>query len=275
MRIDSHQHFWKYDKKKHSWITDEMSVIRKDFSPIDFEPHLKAHELDGTVAVQVDEIESETEFLLSLSEKYDYIKGVVGWIDLRDPQAEKRMHSFSKRKKLVGFRAIMQGTHDREYFLHQQFINNVNKLSQFDWTYDLLVYHDQMPSLIDFVGQLNETRLILDHIGKPDIRGGERKKWEKSLRTIAGHPGIYCKLSGMITEADYKNWTYDQLKPYMDLVFEAFGPDRICYGSDWPVCLVAGTYAQTMGVVERYLENFDPEIKNKIFGLNAVNFYKL
>ncbi len=275
MRIDSHQHFWKYTVETHGWINDEMSAIRKDFFPADFIPNLSDHQLQGTIAVQADQSEQETDFLLTLAEQNDFIKGVVGWMDLKDPNAELKMVSYANRNKLVGFRSIMQGAKDEDFFLNDYFIQHVNKLSAFNWTYDLLVYHYQMSSLIEFLGKIKDTRLILDHIGKPDIKNGEIKKWKESINILANHPGIYCKLSGMITEADYQQWTYEQLKPYMDIVFEAFGADRICYGSDWPVCLVAGSYTQTIGVVERYLESADVETKKKIFGLNAVNFYKL
>ncbi|NBO59250.1 MAG: amidohydrolase, partial [Chitinophagia bacterium] len=199
MRIDAHQHFWKYAPTTHGWINDEMAVIRRDFLPNDLEPILSKHNIDGTVAVQADESIHETEFLLSLSEKHAFIKAVIGWIDLRSPQIHDQLAYFKKFRKLVGFRCIMQGQPDEAYLNNEIFIKNVALLKDFNYTYDLLVYHHQLPSVLKFIEKIPENRLILDHIGKPDIKAKNYSKWKENIFELAQHPGIYCKLSGMIT----------------------------------------------------------------------------
>ena len=275
MRIDAHQHFWKYAPTTHGWINDEMAVIRRDFLPNDLEPILSKHSIDGTVAVQADESIHETEFLLSLSEKHAFIKAVIGWIDLRSPQIHDQLAYFKKFRKLVGFRCIMQGQPDEAYLNNEIFIKNVALLKDFDYTYDLLVYHHQLPSLLKFIEKIPENRLILDHIGKPDIKAKNYSKWKENIFELAQHPGIYCKLSGMITEANYSTWKYDDIVPYMDAVGEAFGAERICFGSDWPVCLVAGNYDKMIGVVEKWASQLNQKDYNQLFGLNTSRFYNI
>ena len=275
MRIDAHQHFWKYDPSKHSWINDEMSVIRKDFLPNDLSPILRSHNLDGTVAVQADETMEETELLLSLSEQFDFIKAVVGWMDLRSPAAFETIAEFQSNKKLVGFRCIMQGQPDEQYLKNDTFIKNVSMLSDVNYTYDLLVFHDQLSSLIKMTERLPDNKMILDHIGKPTIKGKSISTWKENIFELAKHPGIYCKLSGMITEADYQQWKYDEIVPYMDVVAEAFGIDRLCYGSDWPVCLVAGNYKNMFEVVDQWAKQLNVADQEKLFGLNTCRFYNI
>jgi L-fuconolactonase len=275
MRIDAHQHFWKYAPTTHGWINDEMAVIRRDFLPNDLEPILSKHNIDGTVAVQADESIHETEFLLSLSEKHAFIKAVIGWIDLRSPQIHDQLAYFKKFRKLVGFRCIMQGQPDEAYLNNEIFIKNVALLKDFNYTYDLLVYHHQLPSVLKFIEKIPENRLILDHIGKPDIKAKNYSKWKENIFELAQHPGIYCKLSGMITEANYSTWKYDDIVPYMDAVGEAFGAERICFGSDWPVCLVAGNYDKMIGVVEKWASQLNQKDYNQLFGLNTSRFYNI
>lgn len=275
MRIDAHQHFWEYNPIKHSWISDEMSSIRKDFSPADLSPILISQHLDGCIAVQADETDQETKYLLDLSDEYEFIKGVVGWSDLKKTSTLENLKSDQRHPKLVGFRCIMQGQPDEMYLKNKVFQENLAVLSTMDYTYDLLIYHYQLPSLIQFVDQLPDNRLILDHLGKPDIKGHEIKEWKENIRILAAHPKIYCKLSGMITEADYMRWTSDDIVPYLDVVGEYFGTDRLCFGSDWPVCLVAGSYEKMMHVVEKWSDQFSSEVKNNIFGNNTERFYKI
>lgn len=275
MRIDAHQHFWKYTPATHGWINDEMSVIRKDFLPNDLEPILSKHHIDGTIAVQADESINETAFLLSLSEKHDFIKAVVGWIDLRSTEVNDQLAYYKQFKKLVGFRCIMQGQPDEAYLSNTNFIKNLNSLKEFNYTYDLLVYHHQLPSLLKLIDKVPENKLILDHIGKPNIKEKKFSKWKENIFELAKHPGIYCKLSGMITEANYSTWIYDDIVPYMDVVGEAFGTDRICFGSDWPVCLVAGQYDKMIGVVEKWASQLNSKTQEQIFGLNTCTFYNI
>ncbi len=272
--IDSHQHFWKYDPKQHAWITDEMRAIRRDFQPADLKVLLDANGVDGCVTVQVDQTEDETLRLLTLANQNDFIKGVVGWIDLRNKNLATRLEYFSTLKTLKGFRHIVQG--EGPGFLAQPaFIQGVNMLSKYDFTYDLLVYHHQLAEALTFARQVPETRIVIDHIAKPSIRTGDINAWKESMTAMAELPNVYCKVSGMVTEAQWPGWRYEHLLPYLDVVFEAFGPDRLMYGSDWPVCLVAASYEEQFSVVTKYLRAFPESEKNQVLGENAKRFYKL
>ena len=275
MRIDAHQHFWKYDPIRHDWIDESMKVIRKNFLPNDLSIEMKKNCIDGTIAVQVDETEEENYFLLKLTEENEFIKGIVGWMDLKSPTAEEQMQHWKKYQKIKGFRCIMQGKPDELYLKNDLFISQVKKLASYEFTYDLLVYHDQLPSLVRFVEKLPDNKMILDHLGKPDIKNKQLKTWKENIRILAQHPGIYCKLSGLVTEANHNQWSYDDLKPYLEIASEAFGIDRICFGSDWPVCLVAGSYSEVVGVIEKFSSQLNNEEKKRLFGTNTMKFYNL
>jgi L-fuconolactonase len=275
MRIDAHQHFWNYDPIRHEWIDDSMKVIRKNFLPSDLSIEMTKNGIDGTIAVQVDETEEENFFLLKLAEENEFIKGVVGWLDLRSAASEEAMAQWKKYKKMKGFRCIMQGKPDELYLKNDLFIAQVKKLASYEFTYDLLVYLDQLPSLIRFVEKLPDNKMILDHLGKPAIKNRELKNWKENIKILAQHPDIYCKLSGLVTEANHNNWSYDDLMPYLEIASEAFGIDRICFGSDWPVCLVAGSYSEVVGVIEKFSSQLNEQEKEKIFGSNTMKFYNL
>lgn len=272
--VDSHQHFWKYDSARHSWISDDMKVIRKDFQPVDLNPLLEKNHFEGSVAVQVDQTEDETLQLLSLSNQFDFIKGVVGWIDLRNPSLSSRLEYFSSLKKLKGFRHIVQG--EKRGFLSQgNFISGVQMLDRYHFTYDLLVYHHQLNEALEFVRQIPGTRIVVDHLAKPSIATHDIREWEKHMTAIAALPNVYCKISGMVTEAKWSGWKYDDFVPYLDVVMNAFGSKRVMYGSDWPVCLVAATYDQQLGIVQKYLKTVPEAEKKMILGENAKRFYNL
>ena len=272
--IDSHQHFWKYHPGKHGWITDDMEEIRRDFQPMDLKPLLDKNNIDGCVVVQVDQTEEETLQLLSLANQYPFIKGVVGWIDLRNKNLESRLEYFSTLKKLKGFRHIVQG--EKPGFLAQRpFVEGVRQLNKYSFTYDLLIYHHQMTEAITFLEQIPQTAIVLDHIAKPVIARREISEWEKNISTIAGFPNVYCKVSGMVTEANWSGWKYEDFVPYLEIVMREFGTDRVMYGSDWPVCLLAASYDEQFSIVQEYLGSFSSGEKAKILGGNAERFYNL
>jgi L-fuconolactonase len=275
MIIDSHQHFWNYDPIRDSWITEEMQVIRRDFLPPELEMVLKENKVDGSVAVQADPSENETEFLLSLAKENEFIKGIVGWVDLRSGGIEGKLLRFSLNSRLKGFRAITQGQPDDAYFLNKNFLFGISKLNEFNFTYDLLIYHYQFEAAIRFAEKFPDQHFMLDHLGKPDIKGKEFRKWKEHVRIISQHPLLFCKLSGMITEADWQKWRYEDVNPYLEIVAEYFGVDRLCFGSDWPVCLVAGKYAEVLGIVQRFVQQIPEEDRKKVMGENAVKFYNL
>jgi L-fuconolactonase len=272
--IDSHQHFWKYSPETHGWISDEMKVLRKDFLPEDFSPVVKKFNIEGTVAVQADQTDAETEFLISLAEKHSFIKGVVGWVDLRSDTISEKLKSYRSRKVLRGFRHIVQGE-PKGFLLDSNFIRGVNALAKEDFTYDLLVYHHQLEETLQFVAQTTSVKIVVDHIAKPSIRTGQKTHWELNLAALATFSNVYCKLSGMVTEANWNLWTYEDIMPFMDEVFEAFGPERIMYGSDWPVCLLAANYETQFSVIERYISQLTPSEKSNVLGENAKRFYNL
>jgi len=275
MNIDSHQHFWHYDPIRDGWITEDMSVIRRDFMPDDLLPELSRSHIDGCVTVQVDQSEAETQFLLGLAGRYEQIKGVVGWVDLCATTLPERLEYFSQFEKLRGFRHIAQSEPDDRFLVRRDVISGIRHLQQFGFSYDVLIYPRQLPAAIDLVQKLPEQRFVIDHLAKPSIRTREIAEWAKQIRAIAECTNVFCKVSGMVTEADWSKWRVLDFVPYLDIVFEAFGADRVMFGSDWPVCLVAASYDQVKTLVTEYAKMFSKEQQQKIFGLNAISFYGL
>jgi len=275
MRLDSHQHFWKYNPVRDQWITDEMAVIRRDFLPENLLPELRANQIDGCIAVQADQSEDETQFLLDLARQNSFISGVVGWIDLRAENVSECLAVLARNKKLRGFRHIVQAERDDRFMLQPQFLKGIDYLSELRFTYDILIYPRQLPAAIELVARYPNQSFVIDHLAKPEIKAKRTMPWAPHMREIATNPNVYCKLSGLVTEADWKTWQRDDCKPYLDTVFDAFGNDRIMFGSDWPVCLLAGTYSQVVHLVADYTENFSTTDKDKIFGLNAARFYRI
>lgn len=274
MIIDSHQHFWIFDLERDSWITPEMGVIRKNFLPEDLKPVLKSNGVDGCVAVQAAQTDSETEFLLQLAEANDFLKGVVGWVDLRSPNLYGQLEKYSQFEKLKGFRHVVQGE-EEGFMLQPDFIKGVGQLVAFDFTYDILIRANQLEEAFNFAVRLPNIHFVLDHIAKPLIRSGEIEKWSSDIRKLAELPNVTCKVSGMVTEADWQNWEKADFRPYLDVVFEAFGTERLLYGSDWPVCLVAAEYEGAKGVLTDYLSMFSDREMADVMGQNAVKFYNL
>ena len=275
MTIDSHQHFWKYNSVNHAWINDDMKVIQRDFLPEDLEPILKQHKIDGCISVQADQNETETDFLLNLSNQNDFVKGVVGWVDLRDNNIDERLEYYAQFEKLKGFRHIVQGENDTEFMLRPQFKQGITKLRPYNFTYDILIYHYQLEQAIQFVKLFPEQKFVINHIAKPDIKSGEYAQWQINMKKISLYQNVYCKISGMVTEADWNDWKELDFKIYLDTVVEAFGTDRLMYGSDFPVCLLAADYDKQLNIVQNYISGFSNTEKNKIMGENAIEFYNI
>ncbi|NVK53559.1 MAG: amidohydrolase family protein [Flavobacteriaceae bacterium] len=274
MNIDAHQHFWKYNPVRDAWIDDSMQVIRRDFLPQDLKPILTANNINGCVAVQADQSETETEFLLECAKQNPFIKGVVGWLDLRAECIEERLEHYSKNKLFKGVRHIVQAEAN-DFMLREDFQNGISKLNQFNLTYDILVFPQQLDAAITLVNKFPNQKFVVDHIAKPYIKEAKVKGWKANIQELAKAPNVYCKVSGMVTEADLKHWKPSDFKPYLDIVFEAFGANRIIYGSDWPVCLLAAEYEQQLNIVQNYIQDFSEANKAKIMGGNAVEFYVL
>jgi L-fuconolactonase len=274
MIIDSHQHFWKYSPETHAWISEEMAVLKRDFLPDHFLHIFDQHKISGTVAVQAEQSEQETNYLLSLAAQFPFIKGVVGWVDLRASNIEEKLDFFKENKLIKGFRHIAQ-SEPKGFLTDPKFIKGVNSLADYGFTYDLLIYHHQLDEALEFAGKTPNVKIVLDHIAKPAIKTGQKTHWELKLAALSTFKNIHCKLSGMVTEANWTEWKYEQLEPFVDEVFEAFGPDRVMYGSDWPVCLLAGDYAAQFSVVKTYISRLTESEKRNVLGENAKRFYNL
>lgn len=273
--IDSHVHFWKYDPIKHSWINDEMKSIRRSFGPEDAHQTFEKYGINGCIAVQADTTDDETSYLCDLAASNPFIKGVVGWTDLKSKDLQEKLQQYNENKIIKGFREIMQGASDDQFLTNKAFHEGIGRLHPFGFTYDILIFHHQLPSAIRFAEKFPDQSFILDHIAKPDIKHGQWKKWKEDIREIAKHPNMFCKISGMITEADYQQWRYQDILPYLEIVAEYFGTDRLCYGSDWPVALVAGNYGQVLQVVTEFLHQVPEKEKENVLSGNTSRFYKL
>lgn len=275
MTIDSHQHFWQFDPVKHSWINDKMAVLKTDYLPSTLRSIYQENNVDGCVAVQADQSEAETDFLLQLAQENDFIKGIVGWIDLRAKNIEDRLKHYAQFDLIKGFRHVVQEEPDPDFIIGNQFKNGIALLEKYGFSYDILVFPHQLSASIKLVEEFPNQRFVVDHIAKPAIEKGEIEHWKKLMQTIANHHNVYCKVSGMVTEADWKNWKQEDFTPYLDVIFGAFGNERIMFGSDWPVCLLGGNYSSVKGILETYIKDFKVEDKQKIMGRNAIDFYKL
>ncbi|TAK46391.1 MAG: amidohydrolase [Saprospiraceae bacterium] len=273
MTLDAHQHFWLYDPVRDAWIDDSMKALQRDFLPARLKPELDACGVDGCIAVQAGQSEAETLFLLELAGQYDFIKAVVGWVDLRAENLNERLGYFSRFKKLAGFRHIVQSEQDVNFLLRKNFCRGIAALTHFGFTYDILVYPHQLGTVLEFVRRFPNQKFVIDHLAKPYIKDGYFDGWAALMCAIAKQENVFCKISGMVTEANWQGWKYEDFLPYLDLVTEAFGPGRLMFGSDWPVCLVAGSYGEVMAMVRRYFQPFSEGEKNSIFGKTAEEFY--
>jgi L-fuconolactonase len=273
MRIDSHQHFWEFTLKDYGWINDEMAALKRNFLPDDLAIVLAEQGIDGSVAVQARQSLEETEWLLELADNSDIIKGVVGWVDLQSESVEEQLEKYSQHKKLVGVRHVVQDEPDDSFILGKKFVRGISKLEKYGLSYDILIFEKHLKPAAEFVAKFPNQRFVLDHIAKPKIKKGEVEPWRQNIQELAKFPNVMCKVSGMVTEADWKNWKRDDFLPYLDTVFNAFGTNRIMFGSDWPVCTVAGFYKETYEILDNFTQQLTSEEKAKIFGLNACSFY--
>ncbi len=275
IKIDSHQHFWKFDPVRDSWIDDAMLAIRRDFLPEDLESILNKNDFNGCIAVQSDQSTDENEFLLAHAHQHDFIKGVVGWVDFRARDIKDQLEHYSQFKKLKGFRHVLQGEPDRALMLNPEFMNGISALKDFDFTYDILIFPDQLGFTNQFVKAFSQQRFVIDHIAKPDIKHKNIDKWRRGIKALAKNANVWCKVSGMATEADWNNWLLSDFDPYLDVIFNAFGTKRLMFGSDWPVCNLAGGYQQMLAIVKNYTSKLSADEQACFWGLNAIDFYKL
>ena len=275
MKIDAHQHFWRYSPETHDWITPEMAILQRHYLPGNLEPELQNSGYNGCVAVQAAQTEAETEFLLQLAANDSFIKGVVGWVDLRADNAPERLKYFARNPFFKGVRHIVQSEPDNLFLLQPAFLKGISLLQPLGLTYDILIYPQHLPVAVQFVSLFPDQKFVLDHLAKPFIKKQEFQPWVRNLEELGQHKQVYCKLSGMVTEADPANWKPADIFPYLDKALEVFGPERVMIGSDWPVCRLAGEYARVMEVVENFIANLSPSEQANILGKNATRFYNL
>ncbi|MDJ0766927.1 MAG: amidohydrolase family protein [Myxococcota bacterium] len=272
MRIDAHQHYWRYDQNRDTWITDEMSVLKRDYLPTDLNEHLSDQMMDGSILVQADQSIAETEFLLELAEYSSTAIGVVGWVDLVSEDIERQLDRFTQFEAFRGVRNIAQ-TEPDDFLARDDVIEGIGKLRAYGLTYDILVYPEQLPSAIRLVQRLPDQPFVLDHIAKPSIRDSTLSPWSDLISELASHDNVWCKVSGLVTEANWRSWKPEDFRPYLDIVFSAFEPNRLMFGSDWPVCLLAASYDEVVGLVNDYSRHLSETDRRSLFGGTAQSFY--
>ena len=272
MTLDSHQHFWKFDPVRDAWIDSSMKAIQRDFMPDDLKPELEKNGIDGCIAVQADQSENETQFLLDLAKENPWIKKVVGWVELKADDVESKLEQYQAEKKMAGFRVILQAL-EPEAMEDKGFLQGIGLLEKFGFTYDILIYPRHLEAAFKLVKKFPNQPFVIDHLAKPDIKNGEFEFWSKGISKLAKLPNVCCKVSGMVTEANWYHWKPSDFTRYLDFITENFGTNRLLYGSDWPVCLLAGTYGQVYDLATDYYNDFSSTEKAAIFGKNTAGFY--
>ncbi|OMF02154.1 amidohydrolase [Paenibacillus amylolyticus] len=275
MKLDAHQHFWEYNVAEYGWIGEEMKIIRQSFLPKDLEPLLVQSGLDGCIAVQARQSLTETEWLLQLADRHECIKGVVGWVDLCSDEVRNQLELFASNPYLKGVRHVIQDEPDLDYVLREDFQRGISLLKEYDLAYDLLVTKEQLPYAVELVKTFPEQRFVLDHLAKPDIKSGILSPWKEALESLAAQPNAYCKLSGMVTEADWANWTPKDFTAYLNIAIEAFGAERLMFGSDWPVCNVSAPYSEVYGLIVSHINALPISDHQMILGGTCAAFYQI
>jgi L-fuconolactonase len=273
MRLDAHQHFWSYDPAEYPWITDKLARLRRSYLPEHLEPELRRTGLQGCIAVQARQTLRESEWLLKLATEHAIIKGVVGWVDLRAPGVEQDLSKLAQNPKFVGVRHVAQDEPDDRFLVGREFLRGIARLREFNLAYDILIFPKQLPAAIELVRKFPEQRFVLDHLAKPAIREGTLEPWRSQVCELAQAPNVMCKISGLVTEADWENWRASDFVPYVEASWEFFGEDRLMFGSDWPVCLLAGAYHDVKGIVDGWLAGVSTRAREKVLGLNCARFY--
>jgi L-fuconolactonase len=275
MKIDTHQHFWKYNPKEFDWINDKMNLLKRDYLPAEYLSIIKEAGYNGSIAVQARQNLKETSWLLQLAEENEFIKGVVGWVNLCSENVEEQLEGFAANKKLVGIRHVLQDEPDDDFMLGKGFRSGIKSLEKYDLAYDLLVLPRHLQNTIKLVKEFSRQRFILDHLAKPPIKEGFSESWKTEMKLLAEFPNVFCKISGMVTEADWGHWQKKDFTPYLETVMEAFGSNRLMVGSDWPVCTLAGKFSDVMNIAEEFFSTLSENEKNKILFENAKKLYNL
>jgi L-fucono-1,5-lactonase len=275
IRIDAHQHFWKYTTTEYGWINEQMAVLQRDFLPRDLRPLLEQSRFGGSIAVQARQNLDETNWLLGLAEQNNFIQGVVGWVDLCSPQLRGQLEKLASNKRLVGVRHVVQDESDDYFMMRPEFKRGIAQLAEFGLAYDLLLHPRHLPVAVSLVREFPAQTFVLDHLAKPAIADGTLEPWRRNIRELAQSSNVSCKLSGMVTEARWKQWTQDDFRPYLEVALEAFGPSRLILGSDWPVCRLSAEYAQTVGIVFDFVQQLTETERDGVLGENCARVYRI
>jgi L-fuconolactonase len=276
MRIDSHQHFWRVSRNDYGWMEPSNPVLYRDYGPEDLKPALVKHRIDKTIVVQAASTMAETDFLLDVAKRHDFVGGVVGWLDMQSGDFDRLLAEYQKKPKFVGIRPMLQDIPEDDYIVKPAVIESLERTAESGAAFDFLTYTRHLPYVLRALDRVPDLRAVVDHISKPEIKAQKMEPWRSLIREVAAHENVYCKLSGMITEADHKNWKPEHLRPYIEHVVECFGPERVMFGSDWPVCLQAGTYDRVIEALYTILEPLlDEASKTAVFGANAARFYEI
>jgi L-fuconolactonase len=273
--IDAHHHLWRYTAEEYGWIDGAMSELRRDFLPVDLTREMVTAGVDGAIVVQARQTVEETQWLLELADECDAIRGVVGWAPIATAGFVEALEEFSHRPKLKGLRHVIQAEEDDNYILCKDFNLGISALEGRRLVYDILIYERHLAQTIEFVDRHPNQVFVLDHVAKPRIREGVLEPWASNIKELAKRRNVWCKVSGMVTEADWNRWDLEALRPYLDVAVDAFGTDRLLAGSDWPVCLVAAGYMQWYGVLRKYFADFSETERDSVFGLTATEVYRL
>jgi L-fuconolactonase len=274
-KIDAHHHLWKYSAAQYPWISENMGLLRRDFLIQDLIDVLEESDIDGVITVQARQALAETQWLLDLARSHDFVRGVVGWVALADPKVERDLEHLSTHAKLKSVRHLLQDEPDDFYILREDFNRGIKLLQDFGLRYDLLIFERHLPQTIQFVDRHPNQIFILNHIAKPLIKQGLVSPWRENLTELARRENVFCKLSGLVTEASWQSWTEADLDPYLQIVLTAFGPERVIFGSDWPVILLGSSYKRWVDVVQRSISHLSEYEQERIFGKTAIEVYRL
>ncbi len=274
-KIDAHHHLWEFNTTDYGWMDDSMKILKKNYFPVDLVSELQENGLEGTVVVQARQKYDETSWLLKLAEENEFIKAVVGWVDLRSPDLEREMEPFVNHPYLKGVRHVIHDEPDLDFMLGSSFMKGLKYIEKYGLTYDLLLFPQHLPNAIKLVNKFPSLQFVVDHIAKPRIAEGLLEPWAADIMKLASFSNVCCKISGMVTEADHASWKYEDMVPYLDVVTEAFSTKRLMIGSDWPVCLLAGSYSEVLSISEKYFDSFSEDEKDEVFYRNAKDFYRI
>ena len=275
MKIDTHQHFWKYNDRDYVWMTAGMDKLRKDHLPVDLLPLIGAADISATVAIQARQCLDESAWLLQLADEYPFIRAVVGWVDLSSERVVEQLERFAQHPKFRGVRHVVHDEPDDEFMLRESFLNGLGQLKRFGLTYDLLLFPRHLLIACDVVKRFPDQLFVLDHIAKPSIRTGEIEPWARDLKRLAEFPNVFCKISGLVTEAEWDSWEAQDFEPYLDIVLGAFGPHRLMIGSDWPVCTLAADYTSAINLAADYIGRLSGDEQHAILEKNPKEFYSI